>query len=151
MEKDITLRPFEVGDTEAVIALWGRAGLTRPWNDPHKDITRKLEEMEKGGHSWFWIAEQSGTIIAAAMAGYDGHRGSVNYLGVDPAAQNSGVGRLIMQRIEADLTAAGCPKLNLLVRDDNLGVKAFYEKIGYQRDATISLSKRLIADDEPGS
>ena len=147
MEKDITLRRFEGKDTEAVIALWGRAGLTRPWNDPHKDITRKLEEMAKGGYSWFWIAEQSGTIIAAAMAGYDGHRGSVNYLGVEPCAQNSGVGKLIMQRIEADLTESGCPKLNLLVRDDNLGVQAFYEHIGYQRDATISLSKRLIADE----
>ena len=108
---------------------------------------RKLEEMEKGGHSWFWIAEQSGTIIAAAMAGYDGHRGSVNYLGVEPSAQNSGLGKLIMQRIEADLTAAGCPKLNLLVRVENLGVQAFYEHIGYQRDATISLSKRLIEDE----
>ena len=147
MEKGITLRPFEGKDTEPVIALWGRAGLTRPWNDPHKDITRKLEEMEKGGHSWFWIAEQSGTIIAAAMAGYDGHRGSVNYLSVEPSAQISGVGKLIMQRIEADLTEAGCPKLNLLVRNDNLGVQAFYEHIGYQRDATISLSKRLIADE----
>ena len=147
MKNDITLRPFEGKDTEEVIALWGRAGLTRLWNDPHKDITRKLEEMAKGGHSWFWIAEQSGTIIAAAMAGYDGHRGSVNYLGVEPSAQNSGVGKLIMQRIEAELTDAGCPKLNLLVRDDNLGVQAFYEHIGYQRDATISLSKRLIADE----
>ena len=147
MKKDITLRPFEGKDTEAVIALWGRAGLTRPWNHPHKDITRKLEEMAKGGYSWFWIAEQSGTIIAAAMAGYDGHRGSGDYLGVAPSAQNSGVGKLIMQRIEADLTEAGCPKLNLLVRDDNLGVQAFYEHISYQRDATLSLSKRLIEDE----
>jgi len=147
MEKDINLRPFEVKDTEAVIALWVRVGLTRPWNDPYKDITRKLEEMAKGGHSWFWIAEKSGTIIAVAMAGYDGHRGSVNYLGVEPSAQNSGVGKQIMQRIEADLTEVGCPKLNLLVRNDNFGVQAFYEHIGYQRDATISLSKRLIADE----
>lgn len=147
MEKDIILRPFEAKDTEAVIALWGRAGLTRPWNDPHKDIARKLEEMAQGGYSWFWIAEQAGIIIAAAMAGYDGHRGSVNYLGVEPDAQNSGVGKLIMQRIEDDLTKAGCPKLNLLVRDDNLDVQAFYQRIGYQRDATICLSKRLIADE----
>ena len=43
--------------------------------------------------------------------------------------------------------AAGCPKLNLLVRADNLDVQAFYEKLGYGRDATISLSKRLISDE----
>ena len=137
---------IEERDSAAVIALWDKAGLLRPWNDPQKDIARKLAEMVKGGHSWFWVAEYEGAVIAAAMAGYDGHRGSVNYLGVDPDYRHSGVGRLIMAQIEADLIAAGCPKLNLLVRADNLDVQAFYEKQGYGRDATISLSKRLISD-----
>jgi len=147
MKDDITLRPFEERDSAAVIALWDRAGLLRPWNDPQKDIARKLGEMATGGHSWFWVAEYEGAVIAAAMAGYDGHRGSVNYLGVDPDYRHSGVGRLIMAQIEADLIAAGCPKLNLLVRADNLDVQAFYEKLGYGRDSTISLSKRLISDE----
>ena len=147
MKHDITLRPFEERDRAAVIALWDKAGLLRPWNDPQKDIARKLAEMATSGHSWFWVAEFEGAAIAAAMAGYDGHRGSVNYLGVDPDYRHSGVGRLIMAQIEADLIAAGCPKLNLLVRADNLDVQAFYEKLGYGRDATISLSKRLISDE----
>ena len=147
MEKQITFRPFDESDSDEVIALWEKAGLLRPWNNPNKDIARKLQEMAVNSYSWFWVAEQNGVIIATAMAGYDGHRGSVNYLGVDPDVQQSGVGRLIMQRIEADLIAAGCPKLNLQVRDDNIDVLAFYDRLGYQRDATISLSKRLISDE----
>ena len=146
MEKQIKLRPFNKGDSDKVIALWKKAGLLRLWNDPQKDITRKLREMEVNNYSWFWVAERDGVIIAAAMAGYDGHRGSVNYLGVDPDVQQSGVGRVIMQRIEADLIAAGCPKLNLQVRSDNENVLAFYNRLDYQRDATLSLSKRLISD-----
>ncbi|MBL6605297.1 MAG: GNAT family acetyltransferase [Alphaproteobacteria bacterium] len=140
-------RPFDESDSDKVIALWEKAGLLRPWNNPNKDIARKLQEMAVNSYSWFWVAEQNGVIIATAMAGYDGHRGSVNYLGVDPDVQQSGVGRLIMQRIEADLIAAGCPKLNLQVRDDNIDVLAFYDRLDYQRDATISLSKRLISDE----
>ena len=147
MEKQITFRPFDESDSDEVIALWEKAGLLRPWNNPNKDIARKLQEMAVNSYSWFWVAEQNGVIIATAMAGYDGHRGSVNYLGVDPDVQQSGVGRLIMQRIEADLIAAGCPKLNLQVRDDNIDVLAFYDRLDYQRDATISLSKRLISDE----
>jgi len=147
MEKQITFRPFDESDSDKVIALWEKAGLLRPWNNPNKDIARKLQEMAVNSYSWFWVAEQKGVIIATAMAGYDGHRGSVNYLGVDPDVQQSGVGRLIMQRIEADLIAAGCPKLNLQVRDDNIDVLAFYDRLDYQRDATISLSKRLISDE----
>ena len=147
MEKQITFRSFDESDSDKVIALWEKAGLLRPWNNPNKDIARKLQEMAVNSYSWFWVAEQNGVIIATAMAGYDGHRGSVNYLGVDPDVQLSGVGRLIMQRIEADLIAAGCPKLNLQVRDDNIDVLAFYDRLDYQRDATISLSKRLISDE----
>jgi len=147
MEKQITFRPFDESDSDKVIALWEKAGLLRPWNNPNKDIARKLQEMAVNSYSWFWVAEQNGVIIATAMAGYDGHRGSVNYLGVDPDVQQSGVGRRIMQRIEADLIAAGCPKLNLQVRDDNIDVLAFYDRLDYQRDATISLSKRLISDE----
>ena len=147
MEKQIELRPFDKGDSDKVIALWEKAGLLRPWNDPQKDISRKLQEMAVNSYSWFWVAEADGVIIAAAMAGYDGHRGSVNYLGVDPDVQQSGIGRVIMQRIEADLIAAGCPKLNLQVRSDNVDVLAFYDRLDYQRDATLSLSKRLISDD----
>lgn len=147
MEKQMTFRRFDESDSDKVIALWEKAGLLRPWNNPNKDIARKLQEMAVNSYSWFWVAEQNGVIIATAMAGYDGHRGSVNYLGVDPDVQQSGVGRLIMQRIEADLIAAGCPKLNLQVRDDNIDVLAFYDRLDYQRDATISLSKRLISDE----
>ena len=146
MEKQIKLRPFDKGDSDKVIALWEKAGLLRPWNDPQKDITRKLQEMAVNSYSWFWVAETDSVIIAAAMAGYDGHRGSVNYLGVDPDVQQSGIGRVIMQRIEADLIAAGCPKLNLQVRSDNVDVLAFYDRLDYQQDATLSLSKRLISD-----
>lgn len=36
------IRAFEPTDESAVIALWMRCGLTRPWNDPKKDIDRKL-------------------------------------------------------------------------------------------------------------
>jgi hypothetical protein len=41
MADEPTIRPFEDADEAAVVALWQRAGLTRPWNDPGKDIRRK--------------------------------------------------------------------------------------------------------------
>ena len=81
---------IEERDSAAVIALWDKAGLLRSWNDPQKDIARKLAEMATGGLSWFWVTEYEGAVIAAAIAGYDGHRGSVNYLGVDPDYRHSG-------------------------------------------------------------
>ena len=139
------IRPYESADEAAVIALWTECGLTRAWNDPKKDIARKLTVQPE----WFLVGvgdADSAEVIASAMFGYDGHRGCVNYLAVSPACQRRGHARQLMTRGEALLIAAGCPKLNLQLRTSNADVVNFYERIGYGRDDTVSLGKRLIPD-----
>jgi ribosomal protein S18 acetylase RimI-like enzyme len=81
------------------------------------------------------------------MAGYDGHRGWVNYLAVAPDLRGRGLARSLMTAVEMRLTAVGCPKLNLQVRNDNEAALGFYRAIGYDVDAAVSLGKRLIPDD----
>ncbi len=80
------------------------------------------------------------------MAGYDGHRGWVNYLAVDPDLRRRGHGRALMRRIEELLRERGCPKVNLQVRAENTDAVEFYRHIGYGADAVVSLGKRLIQD-----
>ena len=36
------IRVFRTEDEAAVVALWEGCGLIRPWNDPRKDVARKL-------------------------------------------------------------------------------------------------------------
>ena len=136
------LRPYAAADESAVVELWRRCELTRPWNDPHKDIQRKLTTQPE----LFLVGESSGRIVATIMAGYDGHRGWVNYLAVAPEHRAKGHGRRLMRHIEECLTAIGCPKLNIQVRSSNAAVVAFYRKIGYSIDDAVSLGKRLIPD-----
>lgn len=126
-----------------MIALWDAAGLLRPWNDPDRDIDRKLSLDDE----LFLVGERdTGELVAVAMVGYDGHRGWVNYLGVDPTHQGLGLGRAMMREAERRLLALGCPKLNLQVRSGNASVLAFYRALGYEIDETVSLGKRLIVD-----
>ena len=139
---DFPFRPFAPADEAAVIALWRACGLLRPQNDPRKDIARKL----KVNPEWFLVAEDGGRIVGTVMAGYEGHRGWINYLAVEPARQRGGLGRQLMAEAEERLRAAGCPKINLMVRTDNAGVVAFYERIGFTQDKVVSLGKRLEAD-----
>lgn len=136
------IRPFRPEDEAAVIALWQRCGLTRPWNDPHKDIQRKLTTQPE----LFLVGERDGLLVASVMAGFDGHRGWVNYLAVDPERQRQGLGRLLMREVEQRLCDLGCPKLNLQLRSDNQAVLAFYRRLGYEVDEVVSLGKRLIVD-----
>lgn len=136
------IRPYQPADESTVVALWKACGLTRPWNDPHRDIARKLTEQPE----LFLVGEVDGQVVASAMIGFDGHRGWVYYLAVAPACQGRGYGRMLMARAEALLIERGCPKINLLVREGNDAVMAFYAKLGYGRDAAVSLGKRLIPD-----
>jgi ribosomal protein S18 acetylase RimI-like enzyme len=137
------IRAFLEDDTEGVVALWEACELTRPWNDPRKDIARKLAVQRE----WFLVAEEDGRIVGSVMAGYDGHRGWVNYLAVDPSLQRSGLGRELMAEAERRLADAGCPKINLQVRGTNEAALGFYERIGYTRDDVVSLGRRLEPDD----
>jgi ribosomal protein S18 acetylase RimI-like enzyme len=139
----VEIRPFGRDDTAAVVALWQACGLTRPWNDPYKDIERKLTEQPE----LFLVAEREGQVLGSAMIGFDGHRGWVYYLAVAPGHQRMRLGRRLMERAEQLLIERGCPKINLLVRSTNAGVLAFYEKLGYARDEAVPLGKRLIPDD----
>jgi ribosomal protein S18 acetylase RimI-like enzyme len=138
----VTIRPYRQTDEAAVIELWRACDLLRPQNNPRKDIARKLRVNPE----WFLVAETGGGIVGAVMAGYEGHRGWINYLAVDPARRRGGVGRALMVEAERMLRAAGCPKINLQVRPENKDVIAFYEAIGFSVEGAVSLGKRLEQD-----
>ncbi len=143
------IRSFRAEDEDALIALWQRCGLLRPWNDPHLDIARKLA-VDAAGLAVIEHPQAALGLIGAVMAGYEGHRGWINYLAVDPSWQRRGLGRQLMAWAEAELHARGCPKINLQVRRGNEAVLGFYRAIGYLEDDLISLGRRLTQD-EPGA
>ncbi len=138
-----TLRPFAPADKDAVVALWHACGLVRSWNDPHRDVRRKLAVNPE----WFLVATIDDRVVGSVMAGYEGHRGWLNYLAVDPALRGRGLGRALVAEAERLLGAAGCPKVNLQIRTSNSAVIAFYRGLGYAVDDAVSLGKRLERDD----
>ena len=141
---EMKIRQYVPDDEEAVIALWKTCNLIKPWNNPHQDIHRKLKDSPE----LFLVGTINGIIVASVMAGYDGHRGWIYYLAVDPEYRKQGLGRQIMLAAEEKLLEIGCPKINLMVRKNNLDVIKFYEKIGYGHDEVVTMSRRLI-EDEP--
>ena len=138
----MNIRRFEPQDEEQVIVLWKECNLVVPWNDPKKDIQRKL----KVNPELFFVSVENDKIVGTIMGGYEGHRGWVNYLAVSPSHQRKGYGRQLMEAVEVKLRAMGCPKINLQVRETNLAVIEFYKAIGYNMDDVVSMGKRLESD-----
>ena len=133
------IRPFQESDEDAVLQLWKDCRLLRSSNDSRRDIQLKLAVQP----DLFLIGTLDGRIVASIMAGYEGHRGWLNYLAVDATCRKQGFGRGIVAVAEKRLRLLGCPKINLQVRSGNVQALDFYRKIGFQVDEVISLGKRL--------
>ena len=139
---DSVIRPYQPQDEAAVLQLWLQCNLVVPQNNPERDIKRKLRVNPE----WFLVGIIGGHIVATCMAGYEGHRGWINYLAVSPQHRRQGIGRRIMEEAEKRLRFAGCPKINLQLRETNEEVIKFYTRIGYTRDPVVSMGKRLEPD-----
>lgn len=129
----------EDADAPALAALWARAGLTRPWNDPLADIAL----ARRGPHSTILVAKDGAALAGSVMVGHDGHRGWVYYLAVEPELQGRGIGRALLRAAEDWLRARAVPKLMLLVRPDNEKVRGFYHAAGYDEEPRVVFSRRL--------
>jgi len=140
-----SVRPLADGEEEAVIALWHACELTRPWNDPAQDLAfargKPNSEVLVGV-----VGEQ---IVASAIVGHDGHRGTMYYASVDPAHQGRGLGREFLAAAEAWLRSRGVWKVNLLLREGSTSALGFYEAIGYKRAATLQIEKWIDPSKRP--
>ncbi len=130
---------MEDADIPAIVALWERCELTRPWNEPGADIAR----AQQGPSSAVLVGRDGNTIVATVMVGHDGHRGWVYYVAVDPDQRKKGYGRAIMAAAEDWLRERGVEKLQLLVRADNTRVQAFYETLEYDQQERVVYAKWL--------
>ena len=136
---ELAVSPIADTDVEAVVALWQRCGLTRPWNDPGSDIAF----ARRGANATILVGRVAGTIVATTMVGHDGHRGWVYYVAVDPGAQRNDFGRAIMAAAEDWLRGQGIAKIQLMVRPDNAQVRAFYDRLGYATQERVIYAKWL--------
>ena len=141
-ESSLLIRPFQTEDEDALVALWKMCELTVPWNNPHKDIARKLQVQPE----LFLVGILDNSLIATVMGGYEGHRGWINYLAVHQDFQGKGYGQEIMNSVETALREMGCPKINLQIRREDDKVASFYQKLGFTNDDVVSMGKRLEAD-----
>jgi hypothetical protein len=135
----LSITPITDADVDAVIALWQRCGLTRPWNDPGSDIAF----ARRGANATILVGRTANAIVASAMVGHDGHRGWVYYVAVDPEVQGKDFGRAIMSAAEDWLRQQGITKAMLMVRPDNKQVQAFYGRLGYDVQERVIYAKWL--------
>jgi ribosomal protein S18 acetylase RimI-like enzyme len=137
----LTIRPYDnAQDRAAVIALWRSVfGYATAHNDPETSLDRKLSVADR----LLFVAEADGAVVGTAMAGYDGHRGWLYSIAVDPGHRRRGLGSQLVRHAEQALLATGCLKINLQLLASNEATVAFYAALGYAVEPRVSMGKVL--------
>jgi ribosomal protein S18 acetylase RimI-like enzyme len=127
-------------DEPEVVALWRTCDLVTAYNDPSADFHFAIS----GPCSDVLVRENaSGRIVGSVMVGHDGHRGWLYYVATAPGARRIGVGRTMVEAGQQWLRERGITKVQLLVRESNARVVAFYERLGFEISPRIVMSKWL--------
>jgi ribosomal protein S18 acetylase RimI-like enzyme len=138
----IQIRQFRYPDDyTAVVSLWetAGAGIHLGRSDTPEEIAKKQEHEP----DLFLLAEDGSKLVGSVIGGFDGRRGLVYHLAVDPAYRKQGLGTQLMNELEQHLKQKGCIRCYLLVTLDNESAMHFYEQRGWNRMTLATYAKDL--------
>ena len=118
---------FTMDMYDSVYEMWEKTGLSLGISDTKDQIERALEYSK----DLFIVGLVNNKIVAAVLGAYDGRRGYVHHLSVDPSVQKSGYGRMIMEELHKRFREKDVKKVHLFIEVDNEDVKNFYLKVGW--------------------
>jgi ribosomal protein S18 acetylase RimI-like enzyme len=136
---EVDVREFRMDDGAAVRAFWEASDIRiRPGDD---DVS--LAAFADRNPGLFLLAVDERGLAATALGGWDGRRGWLYHVAVRPDQRRHGLGGRLVRIIEQRLKERGCPKVNLIVWDDNAGAMNFWTAAGYTRATTVEFEKQL--------
>jgi ribosomal protein S18 acetylase RimI-like enzyme len=136
----VTMRPFERADASAVLAMWARADVEGSQPD---SVDALLRRGERDG-DLFVVAENEAGIVGTLIGGWDGWRGNMYRLAVDPAHRRRGIARALVREVEIRMHAKGARRITALVLRQHPDAVAFWSAVGYPADETIQRHVRNV-------
>jgi len=133
---------YDSSHFDGVDALWKRVF---PNDPPRNGAERAIPGKVAYQPELFLVALEDSRVVGTTMAGYDGHRGWLYSVAVDPDLRRRGIATAMVRHVEGALAALGCVKVNLQVRVGNEAGTAFYVSLGYAVEPRVSMGKSLDA------
>lgn len=122
----VEIREWRPDDGPRLRRLWGEVGLRSLGDDDDS-----LVAMARRNPGLLLIATVGDAIIGSALGGWDGRRGWIYHVVIAPGHRRRGIGRRLVAQVEAGLAALGCPKVNVIVMDENAEGVGFWVSMGY--------------------
>ena len=139
------IRRLTISDYDEMIKLWERSSL--PFKPKGRDSRQETKRQMNSNPKLFLGAFEGNALVGTVVGSYDGRKGWINRLAVDPEYRRHRIAQLLVARIEDALREKGAKIICALVEESNLGSISLFEKLGYVTDRGILyLSKRESED-----
>jgi ribosomal protein S18 acetylase RimI-like enzyme len=137
------VRPLTTADLDDALGLWARTEHLA--SVPREEV----EGLLAHDGDLVLCAEQDGEVVGVVLGSYDGRRGWIQRLAVDPERRGAGIGRALVDELQQQLAARGCVQVNLLVFGDNQAGRRFWEQLGYDGFDDIVMFRRRLDGQPP--
>ena len=136
--RELVIRELRTVDGDALRALWKSVGFTSIGDDD-----RSLARLARRNPGLVLVATEGGRIVASALGAWDGRRGWIYHVATIESHRRRGIASRLVGQVEAGLRDLGCPKVNVMVRDENEGAREFWAARGYGLGPARQLSREL--------
>lgn len=136
--RPLELRRYAPGDGPALRAFWGEIGLKSLGDDDDS-----LDLLAARNPGLVLVATEGDRIVGTALGAWDGRRGWIYHVGTAADRRRAGIGRRLVHEVERKLRALGCPKVNVIVRDESPGAASFWTALGYSSPPARQFGKEL--------
>ena len=124
-----TVRHATKDDVDDLLELWRRAGAHPSATDTPHDLARVID----AAHAAVLLAvSEGGTLVGSVIAAFDGWRGNLYRMAVDPKERRLGLARRLNTEAEDWLRAAGARRLSALVEGDREIAQMFWDAVGFE-------------------
>jgi ribosomal protein S18 acetylase RimI-like enzyme len=137
---ELVVREIRTADGDSLRNLWKAVGFRSVGDDD-----RSLARLARRNPGLVLVATEGSRIIGSALGAWDGRRGWIYHVATAESHRRRGVATKLIAQIEAGLGDLGCPKVNVVVRDESEEGRAFWKARGYTPGQSRHYGKELDA------
>jgi ribosomal protein S18 acetylase RimI-like enzyme len=134
MAADFAVSAAAPDDLPAVLDLWRRAGVAAGATD-NGPALRQLLGRDPGS---LLVVDAGGRVVGSVIAAWDGWRGGMYRLAVDPERRRLGLARALVAAGEQRLRELGAQRITALVEGEDPRAVAVWRAAGYVRDPRVA-------------
>jgi ribosomal protein S18 acetylase RimI-like enzyme len=123
----VVFRELRAVDGDQLRKLWAECGFRSLGDD---DLS--LARLARRNPGLLLVAAEGTRIVGSALGAWDGRRGWIYHVATAESHRRQGIAARLVEQVEAGLQDLGCPKVSVLVRDENDDGREFWIERGYE-------------------